>query len=436
MIHKSFATEEIIAAIDLGSSHCITLIASVNPDGTLKIIGDGTVPTRGVQHGTIIALSEATDTIEQSLTKAERFCGKNINSVYLNVSGHHILSQNDKGEIAIESPEENITDSDIERAIEFARTTALPANREILNLVVRYFKIDDQPQNIPDPLGMTGTKLEANVHLITANTSILRNFEKALGNIGLGKEAFVFSGYAASEVVLSAAEKEAGVICIDIGSDITNYCVYLEGALTLSGVIPIGGRYVSQDIGQYLKVSLETAEKIKIGLANLPPITPRQPEESPKDFRQRQKEADLLRVGDFEPGQTATASKNFLVNTVIHARLKEILDMIDNDLRTHKLANKLAAGAVLVGGGAKTVNVAPIAERVLRMRARVGVPQAMDGVVKNTTDPSYATAVGLLNFAAKERSVEITETVKNSDKTNGLDNWFSKWGHKIKNFMP
>ncbi|MDO5561486.1 MAG: cell division protein FtsA [bacterium] len=439
MIHKNRAPNDLITAIDLGSSRCLTLMATRDgQSGEMRVVGVGNVPSRGIRRATIINLEEAIKTVEQSVAMAEKICGINAESVYMNVGGQHISSLNSNGVVVVADSNNEITESDVDRAIEAARAISLPADREILNLTPRFYTVDSQ-EGVRDPLRMVGVRLETDIHLITCSSSALRNLEKTLNDVDLDKDGFVFSGFAASEVVLTEAEKEAGVICIDLGADTTSYCVFVDGAILLSGVIPIGARYVTQDINAYTHVGLENAEKIKISLSEEEgEIEPQRPDESREEYRRRLKQLDTLNLSDYEPNiKPSTMSKANLIRAVIMPRLKEIFGLIAQELKKNKINDKLGAGAVIVGGGAKTVGLVEVATRALNMQVRLGVPNGTQGVVRHLNDPAYATAIGLLTFALKEQASDETDS---SNKKNGkeptFDNIFGKIGRSLKKFMP
>lgn len=439
MTHKgNLSTPHLLAAIDLGSSRCTTLIANKDEQtGEVKIVGMGQIPSRGMRRSTIIDLEEAAATIERSVAAAEKICGHNISSVYLSVSGKHIDSQNSQGTVVIVDPNNEIHEEDVDRSIEQARTLSLSADREVLNLIPRFFTVDGH-EGIKDPIGMVGMKLETHVHLITASSSALRNLEKALSDINLNVEAFVFSGYAASEVVISEDEKDAGVICIDIGSDTTSFCVYSEGAIQFSGVVPIGGRYITQDINASIHLGLENAEKIKLALSSEAPPDPRGQDESLSQYHRRLRKYDAMDISSFDPGgKTTTISKSDLINSVIAPRIREIFGLISDELKKRKIGTDLGAGAVIVGGSARTVCLREIASKVLNMQVRLGIPKEIKGVIRHLDDPAYATAMGLLkyaNSASSEVTAPIMTTAEN--KTDHFGNFFKQLSQSVKKLIP
>ena len=435
MLQKSSTGKEMIAAVDLGSSHCVTLIAHREAGGGIKIVGLGEVPSRGVRRATIINLEQATQTIERSVAMAEQMCGNNIDSVYLNVSGQHIGSRNSHGTVVVAG--DAIVESDVDRAIESARAISLPADQEILNLMPRFYTVDGQ-EGIVDPLDMVGMRLDVDIHLITANSSVLRNLEKALSNVGLAKEALVFNGYAAAEVVLDDNKKNAGAICIDVGSDTTSFCVYADGAIQVSGVVPIGGRYVSQDINAYTRVGLDNAEKIKLDLVHESDETIKQKEgETREEYRRRYKAADVFDLTKYDPHvKPASVSKNMLIRNVIGARHREIFTLIATELKKHKLHDKLGAGAVIVGGGAQTIGLSEVAMQTLGMQVRVGIPRGIDGVIRHLDDPRYATAIGLLHYAIRDQAAASVETPEPIQKKSSWDSFLAGVSKKFRNLMP
>lgn len=435
---KHTAKQQLITAIDLGSSHCLTLIANRDQDGELKIVGVGNVPSKGIRRSTIINLEEATNTIEESVAMAEKVCGLNVDSAYLNVSGQHLACLNSNGVVVVSDENNEIDESDIDRAIEAARAVSLPADREVLNLMPRFFTVDGQ-EGIRDPLRMVGMRLEVDIHLITCSSSALRNLEKALNDIDLDRDNFVFSGLAASEVVLTDTEKDAGVICIDLGSDTTSFCVYVDGAITYSGVVPIGARYITQDINSYTRVGLDNAEKIKVALSQEDQDPePQRPDESREEYRRRLKLADNLNLQDYDPNvKPASVSKNVLIRSVIMPRLKEIFTLIADELKKQKLLDKIGTGAVVVGGGAKTVALQEVATRTLGMQVRLGVPKGVTGVIRHLEDPTYATAIGMLNFALKDQNpAEASDSKANNNQHGNMDNFFDKIGRSFKKLIP
>lgn len=432
-------TANVITAVDLGTDKCVTLIAVKDSDKPQpRVVGVASVPAKGMRKSSIVDLEQVVETIDASLAAAEKMAGLNVSTAYISVGGAHITSQNSKGMAPIFDPNVEINEGDVERAIEAARAISLPADREVLYITPRHFKVDSQ-EGIRDPIGMVGMRLETECHIVTCSTSTLRNLEKCLKDVDLEKDGYVFSGFASSEVVLTETEKELGVVAVDIGAGSTNFCCYVEGAIVYSGSIPVGARYITNDIASYAKVSFETAEKIKCLLNNADLVEPQQkPNESKEDFRRRRKQIDVISSSTLETNEyVPTLSKSYLIKNVILARVQEMFAMIGEQLKKAKVSEKDISGLVLTGGGAKTVGIADMAQRTLGLGARLGVPTGVDGLASEINDPALATAVGVLTFAA--RDLDNSETGISSRGSKGksqLDGFFDKVASTFKNFLP
>ncbi|MDR0462718.1 MAG: cell division protein FtsA [Pseudomonadales bacterium] len=430
----------VITAIDLGTDKCVTLIAVKDSDKPLpRVVGVAAVPSKGMRKSSIVDLEQAVSTIDASLAAAEKMAGLNVQSAYISVGGSHISSQNSKGMVAVSDPNVEINESDVERAIEAARAITLPADREVLYLTPRYFKVDSQ-EGIRDPIGMVGMRLETECHIITGSAATLRNLEKCLKDIDLEKDGFVFSGFASGEVILTETEKELGVVAVDIGAGSTNFCCFVDGAITYSGSVPVGARHITQDITVYSKVSFETAEKIKLLLSDEDMSEPPQrPDESKEDYRRRKKQMDIINASALDTMEKVpTLSKSTLIKMVIFPRLKEIFMLIGEQLRKQKITNdKIPAGLVITGGGAKTVGILEVANRTLSLPARVGTTVGIDGLVNEVNDPTFSTAVGVLTFGSSELEVDHggRQSIK-GNKNVPLDGFFNKLTSTFKNFMP
>lgn len=431
-----------IAAIDLGTDKCVTLIATLSEDSPqLQVVGVSAVPTRGVRRSTIINLEQVIETITESLDGAERMAGFDVKSVYVSFAGTHITSQNSKGVVAVASPSQEINHDDVARVIEAARAVSLPADREIIHVIPRDFKVDSQ-DGIKDPVGMTGVRLEAEAHIITGMSTAMRNFEKCLHDLGLSVDGFVFSGLAASEVVLSETEKELGVVVVDIGAGSTSLCAYVENALTYSATLPIGARHITQDIALGCRVSLDSAEKIKLALSSdhlktLNPI----PGESKEELTRRRRKADELDIKDLGiEDTTEPLSKRYLVEGIMVPRMKEIFSMIKEQLDSKGITHQVPAGLVLTGGGADTVGIVEVAKRTMNLPVRVGKPQEMTGLIHDIQKPSYATSIGLLMYGKRQGVAHVSKSGFELKSLfgggKGVGSLGAKIGHLIKSLLP
>lgn len=393
----------LLSVIDVGTEKCVTLIASIQTDTRdLQVLGVSSVPARGMRKSQIVDLEDVLESMTESLEGAERMAGTEIKSVLVSISGSHISSINSKGVVAVAAPTQEITQEDVSRVLEAARAVSLPAAREIIHVIPRDFAVDSQ-QGIKDPVGMTGVRLEAEAHIITGQSTALKNLGKVVQDLGINIDGFVFAGLASSEVMLTDTEKELGVVLVDIGAGSTALCAYVEGALTYSAVLPIGARHITQDIALGTRLSLEVAEKMKLSFAqddyfSLKPIAG----ESKEDFKKRQKEHDELDLQQFGLMENQEPiSKRAIVEGIMMPRMKEMFTLIHDELRKQKLLTLVPAGLVLSGGGAETVGIVEVAKRTLNLPARVGQPIQLRGLVDDIQRPSYATSIGLLMYAAR-----------------------------------
>ena len=387
---------KIIAAIELGSSKTATIVAqTVVEEGSyqekINIIGVSSVPSRGVKKGQIVNIEEAVESAISSIEAAERMAGHNLDSAFVSLGGAHIHSQNSHGVVAVSGPTGEIVDTDIDRVIEAASAISLPASREIVHVLPREFVVDGE-SGVKDPVGMSGVRLEVETHVVTASSAAVKNLSKALSEAGIKINDIVFSGLASAHSVLTETEKELGCVLIDIGAGTTSVVAYVDGSLAYSGVIPVGAKNVTNDIAIGLRVSLDTAEKIKISLS-----TPKKLEKDQKD------ELDLSSLGISE---VSKVSKKTLTEGIIRPRLNEIFTMVRLELEREKIINRIPSGAIVTGGGSKTVCVTDSAKRMLSMPVRIGVPSGVSGLVDDCLDPMFSVPLGLLLYGTKQDEVE------------------------------
>ncbi len=400
-----------IASIDLGTDKCTTLIASIGENNLMRVVGVSAISTKGIRRSMIVDLEKVVATLTQSVDAAERMAGFDITDCYVSVSGSHIQSLNSKGVVAVANPDQEITHVDVDRVIEAAKAVSLPSDKQIIHIIPRYFKVDSQ-EGIRDPVGMTGVRLESEAHIITGMTTCLKNLEKCINDIGLQVNAFVFSGLASSEVVLSDTEKELGVALIDIGAGSTNFCVYAEGAMEYSGSIPIGARHITQDIALGCRISLDSAEKIKLylsehGLRSIKPIAG----ESKEDLTRRRKKSDVLdtqKLGIHDCDEKL--SKRTLISGIMEPRIAEIMKMVAEKLDKKDLISQIPAGLVFTGGGAETVSLIEVAKKIFRLPARIGQPVEMQGLVSDIQRPAFSSSIGLLYYGKQQGKISKPKT--------------------------
>lgn len=386
----------IIAAIDMGSSKIATLVSQVATDPitgetSINIVGASQTESRGIKKGQIVDIEEAVEASITSIEGAERMAGYNLDSAYVSIGGAHIHSQNSHGVVAVSDPNGEITDGDVDRAIEAASAVSLPVSREAIFVVPREFIVDGEA-GVKDAIGMSGVRLEVDTHIVSAASAALKNVKKAVGEVGIRIEEMVFSGIASAEAVLTSTEKELGCVLIDVGGGTTSIAAYIDGAIAYSGVIPIGAKNVTNDLAIGLRVSLETAEKIKIALS----------EKRKKDID----EADELDLAALNITEIKKISKKTLTEGIIRPRLNEIFSMVKIELEKEGIINRIPSGAIITGGGAETAGVADSAKRVLSLPVRIGLPKGVGGLIDDVITPSFSTCVGLLLYGAKAKPIE------------------------------
>lgn len=390
---------KVITGIELGTSKACVVVAHLNGDDILgqdiNIVGVASVESKGVKKGQIINIEESIEPTIAAIEAAERMAGQNIDSCFVALSGGHISSQNSHGVVAVSGANNEIMASDIDRVIEAASAISLPTSREIVHVLPREYVVDGET-GVKDPVSMSGVRLEVETHVITASSAAIKNLTRSLSEAGVKINEMVFSGLAASFATLTETEKELGCCLIDIGAGTTSVVAFVDGSIAYSGVIPIGSKNVTNDIAIGLRVSLETAEKIKIYLSA-----------NKKTDKEASDELDLGALGISEINKV---SKKTLVEGIIKPRLNEIFTMVRLELEKEKIINRIPSGAIVSGGGAKTIGVLESAKRMLGLTARIGIPTGISGLVDDCMDPAYAVPIGLLKYGASS---------SNSDQSSG-----------------
>ncbi|OGH19682.1 MAG: cell division protein FtsA [Candidatus Levybacteria bacterium RIFCSPHIGHO2_01_FULL_40_15b] len=394
------ANDKIVVGIDIGSSKIATIIGQIQEEG-INILGVSEILSRGIRKGQIVDIEEAASSINASLDAAERMAGYSVDRVFVSLSGVHILSQNSKGIVAISAPSGEIGPQDVQRVLEAAGAISTPSTTTILHVLPKTFTVDGEA-GIKDPVGMTGVRLEVETHIITANSVSVKNIQRVLEQeAGVGVSQVVFSGLASALSVLTDTERELGVILIDVGAGVTNICIYIDGALSYSSVIPIGARHITNDLAIGLRISLESAEKIKLYLSRKYGKKHREEERTEEESGDEVDLAGLHLVEDLKK-----VSQKTLVDGIIKPRLNELFTMVGIELKKSGFATQTPAGVVITGGGARTAGAQECAKRMLSMPVRVGVPANVTGLIDDVENPAFATSVGLLFFAKGFRPQE------------------------------
>lgn len=422
-------TDNLICGIDIGSSKIATVVGmDTSETNELKIIGFNTTQARGVRKGLVVDIKEATDAVEDSVEKAERMAGHKINQAFVAVGGPHISSLNSHGIVAVSNPQGEINEDDIIRVIEAAKAISLSSTRRIIEVIPRDYIVDGQ-SGIKNPVGMSGVRLEVETHIITASTTNLKNQERILNDLGIENQGFVFSGLASAEAVLTNTEKELGVVLVDIGGGKIDLSIYVDGALSYSSSIPIGARHISNDIAVGLRVSLDSAEKIKIFLSKSLGKNSTISIEKKKTPQINLKELDL-------PEDLTEVSLKTLVDGIVAPRLEEIFKLIFEEIEKSGFGQQIPSGLVITGGGALTIGMLETGKRVVGLPIRIGFPEKISGLVDEILDPQYATTVGLLLYGKNNSSLDkdnfknfgkILKDFKLGNSIGNLKNFFKQF---------
>lgn len=399
-----------ITAIDVGTDKICTIIAAISEDSErINVIGVSSIPSKGLRKSQIVDIEDAIGSITESVEAAERMAGFSVQNAFVSISGAQINSQNSKGVVAVSEPEGEIIPDDVSRVIEAARAVSLPASREIHHVIPRDFIVDSQ-EGIKDPVGMTGVRLEAEAHIITASSTATKNLAKCISEVGIDINQLVFSGIASAQSTVSETERELGVVLVDIGAGTTSLCVYVEGSLAHSAVLPIGARNITNDLAIGMRVSLTSAEIIKRHLSTLTdtPVTPKSNETS-KERIARKRKQDILDLSKLKLKEDVqTVSKKTLVEGIIRPRLNEIFQMVGKELQDAGYQAQTPAGVVLTGGGSQTIGMIEACKRTLSMPTRLGDPKGLSGLVDEIENPTYAASMGLVLYGLNQNQQSNT----------------------------
>jgi len=386
-----------IVGIDIGSSKITTLIALHSEETqSINVVGVASQPSSGVKKSQIVDIDEAIKSITASVEAAERMAGLSISKAFINIGGSQIASKNSTGVVAVSEPEGEITENDVRRVIDSARAVSLPAAQEVLHVLPRQYKVDSQ-EGIKDPISMNGVRLEAEAHLVLGSTTSIRNLTKCITELGIGVEGLVYSGLAASESVLTATEKELGVVLVDIGGGTTSIAIWVDGSLAHSVVLPIGAKNITNDLAIGMRLGLDVAEEVKKHLGDK--IKMQEIDKEGKEEDSKEGDLDLAKFGAEEHIKT---SRKTLVEGIIRPRLQEIFSMVGESIKESGFGGRTPAGIVITGGGAKTVEVDIICKRALSMPTRLGSPHTLNGLVDDVRrEPAYAVSEGLILYGSR-----------------------------------
>ncbi len=402
-----------ISALDIGTSKVIALIGEIQEDNEIHIVGLGQAPSRGLKAGMVTNIETTAQAIKQAMEEAQMMADVPLGTVTTGIAGNHIRSFNSQGVVKIKDGE--VSQADIDRAIDTAKAINIPPDHDILHTVVQEFIIDNQP-GVREPIGMSGVRLDTRIHIITGAVTAMQNIQKCVNRCGLNIDKMILQPLASGQAVLTDDEKDLGVCVIDIGGGTTDIAVYTNGAIRHTAVIPVAGDLITKDLAQALRTPHSAAEYIKINhgvaLANMDGLD---------DM------VEVPSVGDRNPRQISRRT----LASVIGPRVEEILELTLNELRRSGFPEEvLTSGIVLTGGASLLPGMVELAEDVFNLPTRIGVPKEMGGVSERIRNPRYATAIGLLQSASEDDN-KTDGSIQVNNEPN--QSWLSKFQAWFKN---
>ncbi len=399
----------LIVGLDIGTSKVVAIVGEVTAEGTLEVIGLGSHKSTGLKKGVVVNIESTVQSIQRAVEEAELMAGCRIHSVYAGIAGSHIRSLNSHGIVAIRDCE--VLPLDIDRVIDAAQAVAIPADQKILHILPQEYLVDDQ-EGVRKPLGMSGVRLEAKVHLVTCAVNAMQNIEKCIRRCGLEVDDVILEQLASSYAVLTEDEKDLGVCLVDIGGGTSDIAIFTDGAIRHTGVIPIAGDQVTNDIAMALRTPTQNAEELKVkyacALASLA-----RPEER----------IEVPSVGDRAPRDLSRQA----LAEVVEPRYEELFNLVQGELRRSGYEELLAGGVVLTGGTSKMEGVVDLAEEIFHMPVRLGAPQQVKGLTDIVSNPIYATGVGLLQYGLDQQMDGGRKKRRGSDEASLVErvkSWF------------
>ncbi|MDC3266943.1 cell division protein FtsA [Gammaproteobacteria bacterium] len=397
---------KLLIGLDIGTSKVVAIVGELSSENMLEVIGIGSHPSRGLKRGVVVNIESTVQSIQRAIEEAELMSGCEINTVYAGIAGSHVRSLNSHGIVAIRDKE--VSSGDIDRVIDAARAVAIPADQKVLHVLPQEFLIDSQ-EGIREPIGMSGVRLEAKVHLVTGAVSAAQNIVKCVQRCGLDVEDVVLEQLASSFSVLTEDEKELGICLVDMGGGTTDLAVFRGGAIQHTAVIPIAGDQVTNDIAISLRTPTQHAEEIKIKYAC-----------ALSQLANLDETIEVPSVGDRPPRRLARQT----LAEVVEARYEELFSLVRDELRRSGFEELIAAGLVLTGGSAKMEGAVELAEEIFHVPVRLGVPQYVEGLVDVVRNPIHATGVGLLIYGKEAVQVEPERAADRA----GMPGMFQKMG--------
>lgn len=376
-----------IVGLDIGTSKVVAIVGQKNDDGEIEVVGIGSHQSRGLKRGVVVNIETTVQAIQRAIEEAELMAGCRIHSVFAGIAGSHIRSMNSHGIVAVR--EREVVQADLERVLDAAQAVAIPADQKVLHVIPQEYVIDNQ-EGVKEPLGMSGVRLEAKVHLVTCAVNAWQNIEKCVKRCALEVDEIILEQLASSYAVLTEDEKELGVCIVDIGGGTTDIAIFTGGAIRHTAVIPIAGDQVTNDIAMALRTPTQNAEEIKIKYACA--------------LTQLAGAEETIKVSGVGDRPARDLSRQALAE-VVEPRYEELFTLIQSELRRSGYEDLVAAGIVLTGGTASMEGVTELAEEIFHMPVRLAVPQGVTGLSDVVNNPIYSTGVGLLLYGFKQQEL-------------------------------
>lgn len=400
---SNMQSAKMIVGLDIGTSKVVALVGEVDDSGQLEIVGMGSCPSRGLKKGVVVNIESTVQSIQSAIEEAQLMAGCQIHSAFVGLAGNHVRSLNSHGIVAISNREVSV--GDLERVLDAAQAVAIPADQRVLHTLPQEYVVDNQ-EGVREPLGMSGVRLEAKVHVVTCAVNAAQNVEKCVQRCDLAVDDIILEQLASAHAVLTDDEKELGVCLVDIGAGTTDICIFTEGAIRHTAVIPIAGDQVTNDIAMALRTPTQYAEEIKIRYACAMARCVA-PEET----------INVPSVGDRPPRELSRQN----LAEVVEPRYEELFSLIQSELRRSGYEDLIPAGMVLTGGTAKMERAIDLAEEVFHMQVRLGSPHGTIGLTDVVQNPVYSTAVGLLQYGVgKQPSVVAVNDSEVDDRPSFL----------------
>ncbi len=409
------AESGIITGLDIGTTKVCAIIGQLNDLGGVDIIGVGIAPSLGLRKGVVVNIDNTVKSINKAIEEAELMAGVEVQSVFTGIAGGHIKSFNSRGVVAVSSKTKEITQSDVDRVIDAARAISIPIDREVIHVIPQEYIVDDQ-DGIKDPIGMSGVRLESEVHIITGAIASIENIIKSINRAGYEVEDIVLEPLASAESVITDEEKELGVVLIDFGGGTTDVMMFIKGSVWHTGVLSLGGNHVTNDVSIGLRTPVTSAEIIKkqYGIAFADSVDP----------------DEIIEVPTVGGRPSKKVAKKMLAD-IIQPRVSEILELIKREIKMSGFDELIGAGAVLTGGASLLKGTMELSEEIMNIPVKLGIPENVGGLIDKVSHPQFATGVGLVLYGSKNSSMK--ELYKGSEENvfrniiKRLGMWFKEY---------